>query len=200
MRVVGRSASWCEPCPRAPHCVLAPASGRARHRRMGSPSLLVVLGLTYRLHPSPMTGQSGLLFPMRQSIPQGRDWKKVVNDGQAIGPPYNGTPHGPYRCRCEAARRTRTRTAAGRMVHTTGTAATARPTVTVVMPPTASRPHLVDLLLCGHHFRVSQAALRGRRCCRLRRDRAVDHGGHHGRRRAGTKADRLVGTTPALQA
>ena len=36
----------------------------------------------------------------------------------------------------------------------------ARPVVTVVMPPTASRPHPVDLLLCGHHFRVSQAALR----------------------------------------
>jgi hypothetical protein len=35
----------------------------------------------------------------------------------------------------------------------------ARPVVTVVMPPTASRPHPVDLLLCGHHFRVSQAAL-----------------------------------------
>jgi len=31
--------------------------------------------------------------------------------------------------------------------------------VTVVMPPTASRPHPVDLLLCGHHFRVSQASL-----------------------------------------
>ena len=35
----------------------------------------------------------------------------------------------------------------------------ARPAVTVVMPPTASRPHPVDLLLCGHHFRVSQAGL-----------------------------------------
>ncbi len=35
----------------------------------------------------------------------------------------------------------------------------ARPVVTVVMPPTASRPHPVDLLLCGHHFRVGQAAL-----------------------------------------
>ncbi len=30
---------------------------------------------------------------------------------------------------------------------------------TPVMPPTASRPHPVDLLLCGHHFRVSQASL-----------------------------------------
>lgn len=27
------------------------------------------------------------------------------------------------------------------------------------MRPTASRPHPVDLLLCGHHFRVSQASL-----------------------------------------
>ncbi len=35
----------------------------------------------------------------------------------------------------------------------------ARPVVTVVMPPTATRPHPVELLLCGHHFRVSQAAL-----------------------------------------
>ena len=36
----------------------------------------------------------------------------------------------------------------------------AKPVVTVVMPPTDSRPHPVDLLLCGHHFRVSQASLR----------------------------------------
>jgi len=35
----------------------------------------------------------------------------------------------------------------------------ARPVVTVVMPPTASRPHPVELLLCGHHFRTSQASL-----------------------------------------
>jgi hypothetical protein len=35
----------------------------------------------------------------------------------------------------------------------------ARPAVTVVMPPTAGRPHPVDLLLCGHHFRVGQASL-----------------------------------------
>ncbi len=35
----------------------------------------------------------------------------------------------------------------------------ARPVVTAVMPPAATRPHPVDLLLCGHHFRVSQAAL-----------------------------------------
>jgi hypothetical protein len=35
----------------------------------------------------------------------------------------------------------------------------ARPMVTIVMPPTASRPYSVDLLLCGHHYRVSQAAL-----------------------------------------
>jgi len=35
----------------------------------------------------------------------------------------------------------------------------AKPVVTVMMPPTASRPYPVDLLLCGHHFRVSQASL-----------------------------------------
>jgi hypothetical protein len=35
----------------------------------------------------------------------------------------------------------------------------ARPVVTVIMPPAPGRPHPVDLLLCGHHFRISQAAL-----------------------------------------
>jgi hypothetical protein len=35
----------------------------------------------------------------------------------------------------------------------------ARPVVTVIMPSASGRPHPVDLLLCGHHFRVSQAAL-----------------------------------------
>lgn len=36
----------------------------------------------------------------------------------------------------------------------------ATPVVTVIMPPTAARRHSVNLLLCGHHYRVSQAALR----------------------------------------
>jgi hypothetical protein len=35
----------------------------------------------------------------------------------------------------------------------------ARPVVRVVMPATAWRPDPVDLLLCGHHYRASQAAL-----------------------------------------
>jgi hypothetical protein len=35
----------------------------------------------------------------------------------------------------------------------------ARPVVTVIMPAAPGRPNPVDLLLCGHHFRVSQAAL-----------------------------------------
>jgi len=35
----------------------------------------------------------------------------------------------------------------------------ARWVVRVVMPPTAGRPHSVDLLLCGHHYRVSSQAL-----------------------------------------
>lgn len=28
-----------------------------------------------------------------------------------------------------------------------------------MLPPTSAVPHPVDLLLCGHHFRASQAAL-----------------------------------------
>ena len=35
----------------------------------------------------------------------------------------------------------------------------ARPVVTAIMPPAPGRPHPVDLLLCGHHFRASRAAL-----------------------------------------
>jgi hypothetical protein len=35
----------------------------------------------------------------------------------------------------------------------------ARAVVRVVMPPTAARPHESELLLCGHHYRVSRAAL-----------------------------------------
>jgi len=35
----------------------------------------------------------------------------------------------------------------------------ARPAVRVVMPATAARPHPTELLLCGHHYRVSRHAL-----------------------------------------
>jgi hypothetical protein len=31
--------------------------------------------------------------------------------------------------------------------------------VRVVIPPTAARPHETELLLCGHHYRASRAAL-----------------------------------------
>src|SRR5271157_1597205 len=34
-----------------------------------------------------------------------------------------------------------------------------RPVVRVLIPPTSARPHSVDLLLCGHHYRTSLAAL-----------------------------------------
>jgi hypothetical protein len=34
------------------------------------------------------------------------------------------------------------------------------PAVTVIMPPAAARRHPVELLLCGHHYRASQGALR----------------------------------------
>jgi hypothetical protein len=36
----------------------------------------------------------------------------------------------------------------------------ARPVVTVVIPAGRGHPHPADLLLCGHHYRVSLAALR----------------------------------------
>lgn len=35
----------------------------------------------------------------------------------------------------------------------------APPVVQVVMPPTAERPHPVDLWLCGHHYRICRDAL-----------------------------------------
>ncbi len=35
----------------------------------------------------------------------------------------------------------------------------AKPVVQVVMAPTASRPEPTELLLCGHHYRVSREAL-----------------------------------------
>jgi len=35
----------------------------------------------------------------------------------------------------------------------------AYPVVRVVMPVTPQRPHPTDLLLCGHHYRVSRKAL-----------------------------------------
>jgi hypothetical protein len=35
----------------------------------------------------------------------------------------------------------------------------AKPQVKVIMPASASRPQPVELWLCGHHYRVSQAAL-----------------------------------------
>ena len=35
----------------------------------------------------------------------------------------------------------------------------ARATVRVTMPPTQARPRETDLLLCGHHYRASRAAL-----------------------------------------
>jgi len=34
----------------------------------------------------------------------------------------------------------------------------ANPVVRVIMPATAARPHRTELLLCGHHYRVSRQA------------------------------------------
>ncbi len=35
----------------------------------------------------------------------------------------------------------------------------ARPAVVAVLPPGPGRDHATDLLLCGHHYRASRAAL-----------------------------------------
>ena len=35
----------------------------------------------------------------------------------------------------------------------------AQAVVRIVMPPTADRPHEIELLMCGHHYRVSRAVL-----------------------------------------
>ena len=70
------------------------------------------------------------------------------------------------------------------------------------MPPTASRPHPVDLLLCGHHFRVSHAALQAAGAA-VYDDTGLLIMAGTGTGTAGTtgpKADRLVETTPGCQA
>jgi len=76
----------------------------------------------------------------------------------------------------------------------------ARPVVTVVMPPTASRPHPVDLLLCGHHFRVSQAALRAAGAAVYDQTGLLIMAGTADAGAPGPKVGRLVGTTPGYQA
>jgi hypothetical protein len=38
-----------------------------------------------------------------------------------------------------------------------------RAAVQVTMPPTQARPHETDLLLCGHHYRISRCALEAAR-------------------------------------
>jgi hypothetical protein len=40
---------------------------------------------------------------------------------------------------------------------------TGRAAVQVTMPPAPARPHETDLLLCGHHYRVSRCALEAAR-------------------------------------
>ena len=76
----------------------------------------------------------------------------------------------------------------------------ARPVVTVVMPPTASRPHPVDLLLCGHHFRVSQAALQAAGAAVYDETGLLIMAGTGDAGVPGPKAGRLVGTAPGYQA
>jgi len=35
----------------------------------------------------------------------------------------------------------------------------ARPSIAVILPPAAGRPHATDLLLCGHHYRAAEHGL-----------------------------------------
>ncbi len=49
----------------------------------------------------------------------------------------------------------------------------ASPQVRVVMPPAAGRPYLVDLLLCGHHYRISRAALQAAGAAAYNKDGAL---------------------------
>jgi hypothetical protein len=76
----------------------------------------------------------------------------------------------------------------------------ARPVVTVVMPPTASRPHPVDLLLCGHHFRVSQASLRAAGAAVYDQTGLLIMAGTTTAGALGPGADRLVGTAHGYRA
>ena len=76
----------------------------------------------------------------------------------------------------------------------------ARPVVTVVMPPTTSRPQPVDLLLCGHHFRVSQAALRAAGAAVYDQTGLLIMAGTTDASVPGPKAGRLVATTPGYRA
>jgi hypothetical protein len=76
----------------------------------------------------------------------------------------------------------------------------ATPAVTVVMPPTASRPHPVDLLLCGHHFRASQAAPQTAGATVYDQTGLLIMAGATDGDVPGPKADRLVRTAPGYQA
>ena len=70
----------------------------------------------------------------------------------------------------------------------------ARPVVTVVMPPTPSRRDPVELLLCGHHFRISQASLRAAGADVYDKDGLLIMAGARTADTPHPKADRLVGT------
>ena len=71
-----------------------------------------------------------------------------------------------------------------------------RPMVTVMMPPTASRPHPVDLLLCGHHFRVSQASLQAAGADVYDKDGLLIMAGTRTASTPRPRAGGLVGTAP----
>ena len=86
----------------------------------------------------PKAGWMRMRFPRRRAKATGRS-----PDGQAAGTP----PDDQADCSPPAALGDR------------ACCCPARPAVRVLIPPTAARPHSVDLLLCGHHYRASVPAL-----------------------------------------
>jgi hypothetical protein len=75
----------------------------------------------------------------------------------------------------------------------------ARSVVRVIMPPAASRPRSVDLLLCGHHYRVSSAGRptsRSARCTHAATATLVAAGRSHPRHRRAPR-DHLAGPSPS---
>ena len=76
----------------------------------------------------------------------------------------------------------------------------ARPVVTVLVPPAAGRPHPVDLLLCGHHFRVSQSSLQAAGAVVYDKAGLLIMSGPRPAGAPGRQAGRLMRTAPGQRA
>ena len=59
------------------------------------------------------------------------------------------------------------------IVNTRADCCSARAGYRVILPATGERPEPAELLLCGHHLRVSQASLEARKATVLEVDRTL---------------------------